>query len=84
MSMRLHLSLPSHLRTEFIELNTSRCQACWKCVESCPRHVIGKAILFRHRHAHIDRAQACRGCKKCIRSCPQQAIRAIKPGNWAG
>jgi ferredoxin len=75
MPIKLHLPLPRHLNTMYIELNTSKCQACWKCVESCPNHVLGKAILFHHRHAHVDQAKACKGCKKCVRNCPNNAIR---------
>ncbi len=73
--MKFHLPLPRHIRTRYIELNTRDCQACWKCVETCPNHVLGKAILLRHRHAHVDDAAACKGCKKCVRACPNEAIR---------
>jgi NAD-dependent dihydropyrimidine dehydrogenase PreA subunit len=72
MKKRGHLH--RHLNTKYIELNTRRCQACWKCVEACPNHVLGKAILFRHRHAHVDDADACKGCKKCVRVCENGAI----------
>jgi NAD-dependent dihydropyrimidine dehydrogenase PreA subunit len=74
MTKRLHKGVNSHSRTKFIELNRRRCQACWKCVETCPNHVLGKTILFKHRHAHIDHAEACKGCKKCVLVCPNQAI----------
>jgi ferredoxin len=67
--------LRSHLKTKYSELDSSRCQACWKCVESCPNHVLGKVVFLRHRHARIDHAEACKGCKKCVRSCPYDAIR---------
>ncbi|MCX6000244.1 MAG: ferredoxin family protein [Chloroflexi bacterium] len=63
------------MRTKYIELNTRRCQACWKCIEACPNHVLGRVVVFKHRHARVDRAEACKGCKACVRSCPNEAIR---------
>ena len=60
--------------TKYIKLDNRRCQACWKCLESFPNHVLGKAILFKHRHAHVDHAEAYKGCKKCVYSCPNNAI----------
>jgi 2-oxoglutarate ferredoxin oxidoreductase subunit delta len=70
----LPFSIHHHTSTKYIQLNTRKCQACWKCAEACPNHVLGKAILFNHRHAHVDYAAACKGCKKCVRACPNQAI----------
>ena len=77
MTIRSHISFPSHLSTKFIQIDTSRCQACWKCVQACPNHVLGKTILFKHQHAHVDHAKDCKGCKKCVRSCPEAAIRYL-------
>ena len=62
------------MKTKFIRVDTRKCAACWKCVEICPDHVFGKVILFKHRHTHIDHADACKGCKKCVQSCPNGAI----------
>ena len=73
--MRVRSTLRSHTKTMFIELNRSKCQACWKCVESCPNGVLGKVIFFKHRHARIDHAEACKGCKTCVRNCPNEALR---------
>ncbi len=74
MAIHLPFPRPSHTRTKYIELDTHRCQACWKCVEACPRHVLGKVILLKHRHAHVDHGETCLGCKRCVRCCPNQAI----------
>jgi len=76
-SIRKHLPLSSHLSTKFITIDTGKCQACWKCVEICPNQVLGKVMFFKHRHAHVDHAEACKGCKKCVRICPNTAIRYI-------
>jgi 2-oxoglutarate ferredoxin oxidoreductase subunit delta len=73
--MRRHARSQSRTNTKYIELNRSRCQACWKCVESCPNGVLGKVIFFNHRHARVKHAEACKGCKTCVRNCPNEAIR---------
>lgn len=73
--MESTVQLHGHTTTKYIALDRHLCRACWKCVAVCPNHVLGKAILFRHRHAHVDSAAACKGCKKCVNTCPQQAIR---------
>jgi len=74
--MKFHLPFPRHTETDYIYLNTSRCQACWVCVQACPQHVLGKIDLRFHRHAHIDQAKNCKGCLRCLKACPNQAILA--------
>ncbi len=76
--MRLHNPITRHGATMYIYLNAHQCCACWKCVESCPRGVIGKVDLFFHKHARIDNAAKCKGCLKCVKACPQQAIVAYR------
>ncbi len=65
-----------YTETLYIRLDTSRCKACWDCVEACPRDVIGKIDLRFHRHARIDRADNCKGCLLCLNACSYQAILA--------
>jgi uncharacterized Fe-S center protein len=77
MPKRIHSNAHRHLKTKYIYLETSKCQACWKFIEICPNHVIGKAVFFRHHHVHIDNASGCKGCKKCDKICPNEAIRYI-------
>jgi len=60
--------------TQFIMLDSHRCTACWKCVEGCPKKVIGKLDFFFHKHSRINDPEACVGCKKCVKECPNQAI----------
>jgi NAD-dependent dihydropyrimidine dehydrogenase PreA subunit len=65
----------SHSRsTRFIRLDTHRCEACWDCIEVCPKRVFGKIDLFLHRHVTIRNAEACNGCKKCVRVCDSGAL----------
>jgi NAD-dependent dihydropyrimidine dehydrogenase PreA subunit len=71
---RHHFPFHGHLVTPYIRLNPRRCTACWECTKACPRGVLGRAILLRHRHAHVDHARDCRGCGKCAKACPNEAI----------
>ena len=56
--------------TKFVAMNPSHCVACWKCVEQCPKNVIGEVGFLWHKHAAFQNADACIGCKKCIKACP--------------
>jgi 2-oxoglutarate ferredoxin oxidoreductase subunit delta len=80
---RLHFPFHRHLVTPYIRLNTRRCTACWECTKACPRGVLGRAVLLRHRHAHVDHAGDCRGCGKCARACPNEAIDYLRPQKQA-
>ncbi|MFZ5909309.1 MAG: 4Fe-4S dicluster domain-containing protein [Chloroflexota bacterium] len=64
--------------TPYIRLDTSRCKACWECVQVCPHGVLGKIDLYFHRHARIDRAENCKGCLLCLEACSHQAILAVE------
>jgi len=59
----------NHTRTEFIQLSTKNCKACWKCIANCHKNVIGKVDFLGHRHARIDNAERCTGCLKCVTNC---------------
>jgi NAD-dependent dihydropyrimidine dehydrogenase PreA subunit len=74
MNQPTHHPRHNHFGTEFIKLDSHKCQACWKCVETCPNHVLGKVTFLKHRHARVDHAEACKGCQKCVRACPNAAI----------
>ena len=65
-------------RTKFIDLDPHKCQACFKCVEGCKQHVLGKInILGIHKHAKVVNPDACKGCKKCVKTCEHGAITII-------
>ncbi|MCI5802155.1 MAG: [Fe-Fe] hydrogenase large subunit C-terminal domain-containing protein [Oscillospiraceae bacterium] len=51
-----------------IELNTTNCQNCYRCIRECPL----KAIAFRDGRARIIEKQ-CILCGICVQTCPQNA-----------
>ncbi len=75
--MNLHNPFRRHTATRFIQVNTHLCEACWNCLEVCPKPVLGKLEIGPHRHIHIDDAENCNGCKRCVRACPHSAIEYI-------
>ena len=60
--------------TEFIEINSRSCDACWKCISVCPNNVIGKIDLPWHKHARIVNGSNCTGCLKCVNICESKAL----------
>jgi ferredoxin len=63
-----------HTRTLFVKLNTEKCKACWKCIESCKNRVIGKVDLPWHKHVLLTAPDKCTGCLKCIGVCSNGAF----------
>jgi NAD-dependent dihydropyrimidine dehydrogenase PreA subunit len=66
-----------HTRTPFIQLDTRKCKACWKCLEECPSRVINKVGLLWHKHALIVEPDKCTGCLKCISICEYDVFSEI-------
>ncbi len=64
----------NHTFTEYIRLNTHRCVACWKCIDNCPRKVIGRVDLPWHKHALIVNPGSCSGCLRCVKVCENGAL----------
>jgi len=75
--MRIHYFCKEHLRTNFIQIDSRKCNACWKCIENCPKHVLEKVDIVIHRHSHIYNSNECIGCLKCIKTCEFNAISKI-------
>ncbi len=63
--------------TLYIQLNTSECTACFKCIEACPKNVIGKINILIHKHAVIRNGEECTGCGRCVKVCDAGAISSI-------
>ena len=75
MSPRIFRS--SNTQTPYVQLDTRKCKACWKCLETCPQQVIGKVDLPWHKHALINTPDNCNGCLKCIKICGYNSITKI-------
>jgi len=67
----------NNFKTGFIEFNSRKCKACWKCVDICPQKVFGKIDIIIHRHALIKNGDRCTGCGKCAKVCECDAISYI-------
>jgi 2-oxoglutarate ferredoxin oxidoreductase subunit delta len=67
---------PHHKKqaTEFVEINSRSCEACWKCISVCPNEVIGKIDIIFHKHSRISKPDKCTGCMKCVKVCEYKAI----------
>jgi ferredoxin len=62
------------IRTPYVWANHGKCVACWKCIDVCPKKVIGKVSFLWHKHIIIKNAENCIGCKNCIKICPQEVF----------
>jgi 2-oxoglutarate ferredoxin oxidoreductase subunit delta len=63
--------------TSYIQLDTGKCKACWKCLAGCKNQVIGKVDFLWHKHALIVKPAACIGCLKCVNTCQYDAYSII-------
>lgn len=75
--MRPHFFSKNHTRTPFVELNTEKCKACWKCIEACPSGVMGKVDLPWHKHILFENPASCSGCFECINECDSGAVKKV-------
>jgi NAD-dependent dihydropyrimidine dehydrogenase PreA subunit len=62
--------------TEYVALDRRTCEACWQCVETCPKGVLGTIRMGPHRHARIVAADSCTGCLACVGVCQTGALTA--------
>ncbi|MFV0290209.1 MAG: DUF362 domain-containing protein [Mangrovibacterium sp.] len=60
--------------TPYVSVDTHQCKACWKCVEACPKQVIGKIVVLWHKHIKMRNQDNCIGCGKCVKACQYGAI----------
>ena len=71
--MRPKLFSREKARTSYIQLDTGKCKACWKCLRGCKNQVIGKVEFLWHKHALIVNPDACNGCLSCVKTCQYDA-----------
>lgn len=64
--------------TAYVQLDTSKCTACFKCVEACSKNVIGKINILIHKHAIIRNGGECTGCGRCVKVCDAGALSIIQ------
>lgn len=79
-NMRHRSSGNSHTQTKFIQLDTRKCTACWKCLDTCSNNVIGRVNMLWHKHARFANGSYCTGCLKCVKICESNAIIKIPLG----
>lgn len=61
----------------YVWINPRKCEGCWKCIDTCKKHVIGKVGFLWHKHIVIQDPEACTGCQKCINACPHGVFNLI-------
>jgi 2-oxoglutarate ferredoxin oxidoreductase subunit delta len=69
-----HAGRGSRTSTPFVLLDRSRCEACWSCVDACPKEVLGKLEFLWHKHAVVAHAERCTGCRACLGVCVPGAL----------
>ena len=69
----------SKSKTQFIQLNSKICKACWNCIENCTNNVLGKIDFPGHRHTRIENPDKCTGCLNCVSVCKFGALSIITP-----
>jgi ferredoxin len=63
--------------SRYVYADTSKCKACWECIEVCKYGVLGKVDFWFHRHVVFKNGDECRGCKKCISACPNGVFQIL-------
>ena len=43
--MKFHLPIPRHDHTQFIQMDTALCRACWKCAGACHKLYSAKPLF---------------------------------------
>ena len=63
--------------TRYIRLDTSKCEACWDCIDECKGGALGKMNLWFHKHVVFKDAGECIGCLKCVKVCPNGVFEPV-------
>jgi ferredoxin len=75
--MIFHKHSGRHTRTEYIQVDTRKCESCGECVAACKNGVLKIMDIRIHSHVRIRQAEKCRGCKKCVAACPNGAFTPV-------
>jgi uncharacterized Fe-S center protein len=75
--MKPKSSIREYASTQYIQLDTRICKACWKCLDICPNNVIGRINLPFHKHARINNKINCKGCLRCLNVCESTALSKV-------
>jgi ferredoxin len=62
------------VKTAFVWVNPRNCNACGRCLDACPKQVLGVDGFFWHRHVVLENPDACNGCKNCLHVCPRKVF----------
>lgn len=62
------------IQSLYIKVDLHKCKACWKCIEVCPKQVIGKVGFLWHKHIVLKESDNCTGCQICIKTCPYEVF----------
>jgi 2-oxoglutarate ferredoxin oxidoreductase subunit delta len=76
-NMRTNPMRSKRKSTKYIYVDTSKCEACWDCIDECKQDVLGKVDIWFHKHVIIKNAEKCCGCKSCISVCPNGVFEPI-------
>jgi uncharacterized Fe-S center protein len=63
--------------TKYVQVDTGKCEACWKCIDECAQGALGSLNLWVHKHVVIKNSEKCCGCKRCIAVCPNGVFEAL-------
>jgi 2-oxoglutarate ferredoxin oxidoreductase subunit delta len=53
--MKTRSSTRDYAGTKYIQLDTRKCKACWKCLDICANNVIGRINLPFHKNIRINK-----------------------------
>jgi 2-oxoglutarate ferredoxin oxidoreductase subunit delta len=75
--MKSRSSIHEYARTKYVQLDTRKCKACWKCLDICSNNVIDRINLPFHKHARIINSINCKGSLKCFNVCEYNALSKV-------
>jgi ferredoxin len=62
-----------------VQIDTTRCTGCGRCVAACPPAVLCLQPLGWVKTAALH-ASGCTGCARCVAVCPFDAVHTLRRG----